>query len=52
MTETERYETEAEVFGSAICDIAQIVCREMTKENWEAIRKIVYDACDAGEDEE
>jgi hypothetical protein len=52
MTETERYETEAEVFGNAISEISQIVNHNMTKENWEAIRKIVYDAFDAFEDEE
>ena len=52
MTETERYETEASVFGSAIYDIAQIVNGQMTKENWIAITRIVYDAIDAVEDEE
>ena len=43
---------EAEVFGSAISDIAQIINQKMTKDNWEAIRKIVYDAFDAVEDED
>ena len=52
MTESERYETEAEVFGEAINDISIIVSSQMTKEGWEAIQKIVADALEAAQAEE